>query len=160
MKNYKNILIGLLCCLCIGLAIYLPASSQRKYVNQFEYCAVNYTDVPYSVQAQAPLISIANICYIEANGCRNEELKTEFSYSKFLQDYRLENDKDSRDFAYSKARENALAKVIAKLGNEGWEIISSPTIEFDAFIPNTQNDFEIEKGNKDLKPNIYFKRLK
>jgi hypothetical protein len=160
MKNYKNILIASLAFLCLGLSVYLPASSQKKYAVQYEYCAVNFTDVPYTVQAQAPLIATANICYIEANGCRNEELKNEMNYAKFLQDFRLDNDSDSRTLAYSKARENALSKAIAKLGNEGWEIISSPTVEFDAYILDTQNNYQVKKGNKNLQPNLFFKRLK
>jgi hypothetical protein len=160
MKNYKNILIGFLAFLCVSLMIYLPTSSQKKYVTQFEYCAVNFTDVPYSIQAKSPLLAVVNICYIEALGCRNEELKAEFSYAKFLQDFRLENDNDAKAFAYSKVRENALSKAIAKLGSEGWEIVSAPTVEFDAYILDTQNNFQIKEGNKNLKPNIFFKRIK
>jgi hypothetical protein len=153
-------LIGVLVCVIAGLVVYFPTISQKKYVNQWEYCAITNTTVPYTIKSQFPIIGIANICYVEANGCRNEEEKAELSYAKFVQDNRLENNETTQNLAYSRVKELAFSKAITKLGLEGWEIITPPNFVFDNYVLNNQNKFEITKGDKSLAPNVYFKRLK
>jgi hypothetical protein len=160
MKNSKNILIGFLALLCLGLFISFPTVSQKKYVTQWEYCAVNSTSVPYTIESQFPITGLSNICYIETNGCRNEEVKVELSYAKFVQDYRLDNNETSQNLAYNRVRETAYGKAITKLGLEGWEIITQPDFGFDSYTLNNQNKFEVIKFDKSLSKNVYFKRIK
>ncbi len=153
--------IGLLIGLSIfGIStIFSPSSAQKKYVNQWEYAAITFTSIPYYSENQAVITGVANVCYLQQNGCRNEEAKAEVIYAKFLQDYRLENTNDSKNLAYSRAKELAYTKAFAKLGAEGWEVVGQPSVNFDIYISDNQGVYSIVQTNKEVKPNIYFKRL-
>lgn len=142
-----------------ALSIYLPSAAQRKYVNQWEYAAITFTAIPYYSENQALITGIANVCYLQQNGCRNEEARAELIYAKFLQDFRLENTSNSKTLAYSRAKELAYTKAVAKLGAEGWEIVGQPSVNFDVYIPDNQGNYYIGQTNKEVKPNVYFKRL-
>ena len=109
---------------------------------------------------QAAFSGAVNICYLQVSGCKNEEVKAEVVYAEFLQDFRLDNTEQSKSFGYNRAKDLAFSKAVAKLGLEGWEIISQPSIEFDNYIPNNQGNFTIYVGNKETKPDVYFKRPK
>lgn len=154
-----GITIGLLIFGVAALSIFSPSLAQKKYVNQWEYAAITFTNIPYYSENQAVVTGIANVCYLQASGCQNEEIKAELVYSKFLQDFRLENSNNSKSLAYNRARELAYTKAVAKLGLEGWEIIGQPSINFDSYIPDSQGTYRITPENKDAKPDIYFKRL-
>ncbi|MDQ6787131.1 MAG: hypothetical protein M3033_10020 [Acidobacteriota bacterium] len=146
--------------LCCGaFSILSPSLAQKKYVSQWEYAAINFTSISYSSENQAVITGVANVCYVQTNGCRNEEVNAELIYSKFLQDFRLENTSYSKNLALSRARELAFSKAVAKLGLEGWELIGQPSINFDSYILNNQSTYMIEQANKEAKPNVYFKRL-
>jgi hypothetical protein len=140
-------------------SIFPPSSAQKKYVGQWEYAAITFTSIPYYSENQAVVTGIANVCYLQQNGCRNEEAKAEVIYAKFLQDYRLENTSNSKNLAYSRAKELAYTKAVARLGAEGWEIVGQPSVNFDVYIPDNQGNYYIGQTNKEVKPNLYFKRL-
>jgi hypothetical protein len=53
----------------------------------------------------------------------------------------------------------AFTKAVARLGSEGWEMMSEPSVTFDNYILDSQGNYSISQGNKELKPNIYFKRM-
>jgi hypothetical protein len=99
-----------------------------------------------------------NICYMQAGGCQNEEVRAEISFTKFFQDTRLGNSPKTRALAYDKAVETAYAKAIAKLGLEGWELVSTPGLEFDNYFQNAQRNYTVQEGDKDRKSDLYFKR--
>jgi hypothetical protein len=160
MKSLKFIGIGFVLCLVLGIALYFPTYSQKKVNIQWEYCAITNTSIPYSVDKQVPVIGIANVCYLETQGCKNEEVKVEFNYAKFLIDFRLENNSKSLELATNRLADIAFSSAVAKLGLDGWEIISSPSFEFDSFTLNNGNRYDISEGEKHLKPNVYFKRPK
>lgn len=154
--------IGLFAGLSIfGISTFISPSSeaQKKYVNQWEYAAVTFTAIPFYAENQAVITGVANICYLQQNGCRNEEAKSELIYAKFLQDFRLESTSNSKNLAYSRAKELAYTKAVAKLGAEGWEIVGQPPVAFDVYIPDNQGNYSIGQTNKEVKPNVYFKRL-
>lgn len=139
--------------------IYLPSSAQKKYQNQWEYAAITFTSIPYSSENQPVVTAVANVCYLQLNGCQNEETKAELVYAKFLQDFRLENTNNSKNLAYNRARELAYTKAIARLGLEGWEITGQPSVSFDSYILDFQGTYAISQNNKEIKPSIYFKRI-
>jgi len=101
-----------------------------------------------------------NICYLQASGCRIEEVTATVQYARFLQDNRLENNARSMELARHRAVDTAFARAIAKLGTEGWDMISKPDLQFDTFFQNASGTFDVLEGNHDRKADIYFKRLK
>lgn len=144
---------------CAGAFIFFsPSAAQKKYANQWEYAAITFTHIPLNTENQSPIIGVANVCFLQLSGCQNEEVKAELIYAKFLQDFRLENTSASKTLAFNRAKELAYTKAVARLGLEGWEIIGQPSIGFDSYIDN-QGAYIIGQTNKEIKPNVYFKRL-
>ena len=164
MKKTTPFFIGIaggLLSLFIGsLLFYFPISAEKSAAVQWEYCAITAAYVPANSENQAFFGGAVNICYLQIGGCKNEEVKAELAYAKFLQDFRLENTEQSKSFGYNRAKDLAFSKAVAKLGFEGWEIISQPSIEFDNYIPNNQGNFTVSAGDKNTKPDVYFKRPK
>lgn len=163
MKSLLLILAGIAFSAAVffGSSLINPTGSAQKIARvQFEYCAINASYISYQSENQPTLTGVANVCYFQAEGCRNEEIKTEFAVSRFLQDFRLENTAYSKKLAINKARENAIIKAAAKLGAEGWELSGQPALVLDNYVPNSQNSFTIYDMNKDLQPNIVFKRVR
>jgi hypothetical protein len=163
MKKYlftiAPITIGILIFGILAFSIYSPSLAQKRSQNQWEYAAITFTSVPFSSENQPFITAIANVCFLQSSGCRNEEVKAELVFAKFLQDFRLENTNNSKNLAYNRARELAYTKAIAKLGSEGWEIIGQPSVNFDTYILDIQGNYIISPGSKEIKPNIYFKRI-
>ncbi len=153
-----GIFIGFLIFCAGAFVIFSPSSAQKKYANQWEYAAITFTNIPANAENQAVITGAANVCYLQTNGCQNEEVKAELVYAKFLQDFRLENTGNSKSLAFNRAKELAYTKAVAKLGLEGWEIIGQPSVNFDSYIDN-QGTYVIGQTSKEVKPNIYFKRL-
>jgi hypothetical protein len=153
------ITIGILIFGILAFSIYSPSSAQKRSQIQWEYVAITFTNVPFSSENQPFITAIANVCFFQSNGCRNEEIKAELGYAKFLQDFRLENTNSSKNLAYNRARELAYTKAIARLGSEGWEMIGQPSVNFDTYILDIQGNYIISQGSKEIKPNIYFKRV-
>ncbi len=154
-----SVTIGVFIFLAGAFSIFSPSVAQKKYVSQWEYSAITFTTIPYNLENPPVITAIANVCYLQTTGCQNEEVKAELIYSKFLQDFRLENSNYSKTLALSRARESAFSKAVAKLGLEGWEVVGQPSINFDSYILNNQGTYTIEQANKEAKPNVYFKRL-
>ena len=164
MKKLHFVFVGI----AFGILFFFASSkffdisieAQKNASVQWEYCAITASYIPYSSESQPILSGAVNICYLQANGCKNEEVKSEMAYAKFLQDLRLENTESSKNLALSRAKDLAFSKAVAKLGLEGWEMTVQPTIKFDNYFQNTQNNFTIVQGDKEMKLDIYFKRLK
>lgn len=143
----------------LASSIYSPSSAQKRFQNSWEYAAITFTTVPFSSENQSVITAIANVCFLQSSGCRNEEVKADLVLSKFLQDFRLENTNNSRNLAYNRAKELVYTKAIAKLGSEGWEIVGQPSVNFDSYILDIQGNYIISSGSKEIKPNVYFKRM-
>lgn len=137
---------------------FRTGSAQRPV--RWEYASINATWVPFTSENQLNIVGIANICYVSADGCRNEEVRTEVNYSRMVQDFRLDDSESSVRIIQGRARENALSKTIAKLGADGWEMVTAPGIEFDAVIQNRRGNYSFENNPKDVSPDIWFKRLR
>lgn len=164
MKKFIFLLVGAVIVLLLfgvfSRLVDLPTSAQKSNVGRWEYCAITGSYVPSGAENQATIAGAVNICYLQTAGCQNEEVKTDLIYNKFLQDWRLENTGVSKTLAFNRAQETAFAKAVAKLGAEGWEMVSTPTFEFDNYFQNYQGTYTVYQGNKEVKPDVYFKRLK
>lgn len=111
---------------------------------KWEYCAITsyyatFTDPPS--QPGAKVSAVASICYFEFAGCRREELKFELDLAEFKKSLKI----DRLIAAGEKATEIALARAVAKLGDDGWEMVGEVVFTFGA-----------ERNNQA----IYFKRKK
>lgn len=157
---FTGILIAIVVfgCLC-GLRL-LTASAEKATGQQWEYCAITNIYIANDTANQAVISGGANICYLQISGCQNEEIRADLIYTKFLQDFRLENDSNGKSLALTRAKDLAYSKAVAKLGIDGWEMTSLPGIKLDAYQLNIQGTYTITQGTKDTKTDIYFKRIR
>jgi hypothetical protein len=101
---------GLLAGLMLSGVAFNSAQAQQlgKAAGEtWEYCAI--TDVP-AVGRDGRVIGTAKVCYFQGSGCRNEEVEASVP---------------GRDF--TEGKKAALAKAMAKLGAEGWELLGEAT---------------------------------
>ena len=157
---YVGFAVGILFILIGSRFFDFSTVAQKNAVVQWEYCAITNAYLVAGTENQPIINGAVNICYLQANGCKNEEVKSELAYARFLQDFRLENTEYSKNLAYNRAKDSAFSKAVAKLGYDGWEMNGQPTIKFDSYIQNYQGVFNVVQGNKETKTDIYFKRLK
>lgn len=136
------------------------ATAQRASILRFEYAVINGSYLPYPPDNVSSVFTAVNICYLQVNGCQNEEIKTEVNISKFLQDERLENSSAVRRLAQSRAYQASFSRAINKLGNEGWEIVEAPAIEFDLYYTNQQGIQSVKEAVKADRQHIWFKRVR
>src|ERR1044071_2590897 len=152
----------------LAIAVFAVAQSfernvaaQKNATVTWEYAVVTGAYVPYtSDNPSANSVAAVTICYMKADGCQNEEVRGEVNYSKFLQDSRQENTQLARRLAQNKATETAYAKAFARLGMGGYEMVSSPVLQFDQYVPNSAGTFTVQEGNNERTPDVYFKRQK
>lgn len=166
MKPIK--LVAFAICLClVGLFGYLTfnssGSAQKVARNQWEYAAIvsAYAFSPYRDKLNK-IYGMAEICYLQNSGCRRLEIKHELDYGLFLQDRIWPENFESRQRASLKASEIAFQKALVQLGNEGWEIVSEPNLNFEFVNIDDYNKYE-DKSLLFLRENtkaVYFKRLK
>jgi len=92
----------------LGSASAVKAQQGEKSAGaKWEYCAI--TDVSVVGQGGS-VIGSANICYFQWSGCRKEVIEASVEGSDFAEGKRI-----------------ALAKGVAKLGTEGWEMLGEAT---------------------------------
>ena len=75
----------------------------------YEYCAIN--GVSSSLSGDK-IRAVAKICYMQETGIQCQDVEAT-----------VVGDRDSQGYIFDKVGNDALAKAIAKLGNEGWEMI-------------------------------------
>ena len=159
MKKSKYLFIALVSIgVLTALSVFWTSSAQKVARAQWEYSVINVSYISYLSENQPIITGAVNICFIQADGCRNEEVKTELNYPRFIQDFLLENKQSSREIAHSRTIEMAFSKAVTKLGSEGWEMMERPAFEFDGYIPGKNDTYNIWRKEKLL--NVYFKRLK
>ncbi len=144
----------------IATKLTAPAEAQRGISGRFEYAVINGSYLPYPADGPSSVSSAVNICYLQASGCQNEEVRAEINISKFLQDERLENASNVRALAASRAINTAYSKAISKMGAEGWELVDSPSLEFDLYYTNQQGIQTVKTGNQSDRKQVWFKRVR
>ena len=140
--------------------VFRPAEAQRSFGARFEYAVINGSYSSYPPDGPSTVSSSVNICYVLGNGCQNEEIKSELGFAKFFQDERLENNVRTRGLAQERATQLSYSKAIAKLGSEGWEMISAPAIEFDLYYQNQQGMPTVKEGNRAARQHVWFVRAR
>jgi hypothetical protein len=162
----QRILIISVVCVAVTAAfmtaafLFPSAEAQRSAANRFDYAVINGSYSPYPPDGPSVISSAVNICYVLGNGCQNEEVKSEIGIAKFLQDERLENNARAKSLAQERATQLSYSKAIAKLGSEGWEMISAPAIEFDIYYQNQQGMPTVKEGNRSARQHIWFMRAR
>lgn len=142
-----------------GLSFFSdPAAAQRASQRRFEYAVINGGYVPYPSESPSSVSGAVNICYLQNTGCQNEEVRFDLNISKFLQDERLENSSRVKRLAQERANQTAFSRAISKLGGEGWELLNSPSLEFDLYYLNQQGIATVTEGAKPNQPHVWFKR--
>ena len=144
----------------IATRLTAPAAAQRGISARFEYAVINGPYLPYPADGPSSVSSAVNICYLQAAGCQNEEVRAEINISKFLQDERLENASNARALASSRAVNTAYSRAISKLGAEGWELVDSPAVEFDLYYTNQQGIQAVKTGSQADRKQVWFKRVR
>ena len=142
----------------VGYFATSRSEAQRNGSSRFEYAVINGSYLPYPPDNPSVVLSAANICYLQAVGCQNEEVRTEVNLSKFAQDERLENSGGLRRLAQERAIQSSFSRAIAKLGGEGWEMVEAPEIEFDLYYTNPQGIQTVKEGSKTERRHVWFKR--
>ena len=166
MKPVNYLLLGI-CLSLIGCFVYFnfnfTSSAQKIARNQWEYAAITsaYSFNPYRDRVNK-IYGMAEVCYLQSSGCRRMEIKYELDYGTYLQDRAEQETFQTRKNASLKASEIAFQKAVAQLGNEGWEIVSEPSLSFESVNLDDYNKFEdksvlFERENTKA---VYFKRLK
>ena len=144
-----------------ALEWYSPRSEAQKATSvRVEYAVINGSYAPYPADGPSSISSAVNICYLQSQGCQNEEVRAEINISKFLQDERLENAGNVRQLTASRALNTAFSKAISKLGNDGWEMVDAPGIEFDLYYTNPQGIQSVRSGHPAERKHIWFKRFR
>lgn len=163
----KRTILSLLggCCLAIAVIFGVnyftsPADAQRNVLTRYEYAVITGTYQPYPADNPGVASSAVQICYLRATGCQTEEVRSDVSIAKFLQDERIENSPRARSLAQESASQLGFSKAIAKLGNDGWEIISAPAIEFDIYYTNPQGIPSVKEGSKTDRQHVWFRRAR
>lgn len=136
--------------MCIVGIMFLPqqasAQQRRNKTQGWEYSAILSAGRTMP-ESKDKYVGIATICYFQISGCRKEEVVVELTYADFLKvaDPKLGEAYNRNYAAGLKATESALSKAIAKLGNDGWEMVGEG-----------RTDFSYDNNVKA----IYFKRRK
>lgn len=112
----------------VWLAPRVTAQSEARKPQKWEYCA---TYGGASVEKEGRILGTAFVSYLRVSGVETEKVAFELDLAEYKKGL-SETDKarDERivlDSAKSDARTGSLAKAIAKLGDEGWEMIGEST---------------------------------
>lgn len=97
-RSFIGSAVGLVLLICIFAAS--QAFAQRAGRVQWEYASLSAAYLPFSNDNQSATITAGiNICYLQTDGCRNEEILFARNYSKFLQDLRFDANPRSKVLA-------------------------------------------------------------
>jgi hypothetical protein len=161
---YGLIGIGLCSIFLFGYFFILPTTSAQKVARQqWEYAEIRvvYSLTPPKERLNR-IFGVAEICQLQATGCKRSEVKHEIDYGEFLNERGMSDNYVSRNQASSYACEIAFQKALAQMGGEGWELVGDTGLEFRTVDVDTYNRFENKSvlfTNENTKA-VYFKRAK
>ncbi|MBS1794574.1 MAG: hypothetical protein JSS81_12005 [Acidobacteria bacterium] len=160
--SFGGLLVGLAACF-VWFSAGTTGSAQKAVRSQWEYSAITtaYSFTPTRDKLNK-IYGMAQICYLQATGCRYQEVKHEFDYGLYLQDRALLESFQARRDAGLKASEIAFQKAVSQLGADGWEIVSDPELKFDFVDIDEYNKYEDKSVlfSRENTKAVYFKRLK
>lgn len=146
-------------------ALQSPSAAQRQARTQWEYATIvaAYSFQPTRERTNK-ITGIAEICYLQATGCRLAEIKHELDYTAYLQERALPvvDSANTRNAAGIRASEIAFQKALVQMGSEGWELIGEPQMNFEFVDYENYLKFEDKSVffNRTNTKAVYFKRLK
>lgn len=166
MKPFNFLFLGVFLAFAVFFGysfVIQPSSAQRAARAQWEYSAIVsvYSFAPYKDRVNK-IYGMAEICYLQATGCRRAEIKHELDYGIYLQERAEQESFQTRREASVKASEIAFQKAVAQMGGEGWEILNEPNLNFDLVNVDDYNRFEDKSVlfKRENTKAVYFKRLK
>src|SRR6266576_822415 len=104
---------------------------------QWEYCAITQISAPFIANPSGGMVgATASICYFQKDGCRREEVKFEATLTSLMMgvDPREMSQPWLSYAARERAAQGALAKAIAQLGDDGWEMAGQAVFVSDAAL--------------------------
>jgi hypothetical protein len=164
MRKFVFGSIGLCAVFLFGYFFILPTTSAQKVVRmQWEYAEIRvvYSLTPPKERLNR-IFGVAEICQLQPTGCKRSEVKHEIDFGEFLNERGMADNYAARNMASANASEIAFQKALAQMGNEGWELVSEPDVDFKMVDVDTYNRYE----NKSLlftpekTKAVYFKRVK
>ncbi|MEZ5425749.1 MAG: hypothetical protein R2747_05750 [Pyrinomonadaceae bacterium] len=166
MKKLWFSVFGAIFCLTVlgvFLTFYRTGSAQKNAQIRWEYGSIVAV---YSFSQEKgklnQIFGMVEICTFRATGCQRSEIKHELDYGDFLQERGLEETIESRKLASQKASEVAFQKALFQMGNEGWELVSDPKLDFGTVDIDYYNKYAGKSylflGNGTGA--VYFKRVK
>jgi hypothetical protein len=157
-----GLIFGLIGCVAY-FSIFSTSSAQKVARMQWEYASIRavYSLTP-SRDKLNKIYGMAEICYLQQNGCKRLEIKHEVDYGEFLVERGLVESYATRTMASSNASDVAFQKALFQLGSEGWELVSEPDIKFESVNIDEYNKYENKSLliTRDNTKAVYFKRLK
>lgn len=130
--------------LALWLAGAKPAEAQqsealrRQRGQKWEYCAVTWTGTRLKDGYSTTYVPTAMVCYFQGQGCQEVALNLDTGEARNL----------------SKYYRDELAQAIARLGEEGWEMVGQGPRDFEVLGP-------FSEGGTIKNPFVlYFKRPK
>ncbi|MCP9495762.1 MAG: hypothetical protein MSG64_15045 [Pyrinomonadaceae bacterium MAG19_C2-C3] len=122
----------------------LPSQSLSATVSptQWEYCAVtNFysTESDLTNDKKKTIVGVATVSYFEENGLREEGLSI---------DSKIE--KSTGYNSYAQAKRLVLARALAVLGNQGWELISEMSYP-KLYDPESEPSFYFKRRKTEIK---------
>lgn len=137
------------------------ASAQKENAAQWEYAILGSPYFPFTAEnTDSIIVATVNICYVQAAGCRNEQERGEVIVSRFLQETRLEGSADTRKLMQNRAAENAYSRAFARLGLEGFELVSASALKFDRYVATSRGGNTVLPGEYESNGDFIFKRPK
>lgn len=147
----------------VHLSSSFKVSAQKASKIQWEYSAIVavYTFSPSNNRVNR-VPGMVEICYFKPKGCERSEFKFDLDYGEFLQERGLSENYETRRQASLKACETAFQKAMGQLGDDGWEMIGEPVIDFEfvdleEFNKVSNKSFLFSRNSAKA---VYFKRIK
>jgi hypothetical protein len=144
-RTFEKFAVAIFLITIAGQVVIAQAPKRARW----EYCSITEIKTPFvnTSQAEVKPTAIASICYFRAAGCVRVEVKYEAGLAELTKDLSPQDRYGGPGMyvAREKVAQGALARAIAKLGADGWEMVGQAVFVFDGSLNN---------------PAIYFKRRK
>ncbi|HYW74986.1 MAG TPA: hypothetical protein VE961_28425, partial [Pyrinomonadaceae bacterium] len=135
MKSYRRFSAIATVVLLVNLLGQSVSAQQVSQRQKWEYCAItSFSSGNLASLQNGKAIGVASICYFQSGGCRMEEVRFELDPAEFKKSL---SPRDAETYGalgnvLEKATEGALARAIAKLGDDGWEIAGESVFAYGA----------------------------
>lgn len=146
MKSHARFAAVAAVALLVSLLGQSVSAQQVSRRQRWEYCAIlNSAPANIVTGRESTATGVASICYLQNTGCRMEDVKFDLDLAGFRKSLPpADGDGYLSYAAREKVTQAALSRAIAKLGEDGWEMVGQSVKFADETNPRA----------------IYFKRRK